>query len=168
VHNVPAVVLGSTRYGRGGEDGEELGGLGDTTRTLPADYLAALMALFLLMVADRTVSSASVVTAACCWPIGDCSNGMKDFHSTFCIRFQGAKLLLLCCPMCMCSNTHLLYVTAGVHPRVLPSQALPPPPVHRPHTPLVPGACLGPHHCPLCWPAPEGLPAAQSSRLGPG
>jgi hypothetical protein len=103
-------VLGSTRYGRGGEDGEELGGLGDTTRTLPADYLAALMALFLLMVADRTVSSASVVTAACCWPIGDCSNGMKDFHSTFCIRFPGAQLLLLCCPMCMCSNTHLLYV----------------------------------------------------------
>jgi hypothetical protein len=54
---VPAVVLGSTRYGRGGEDVGELGELGDTTRTLPADYLAALMALFLLMVADRTVSA---------------------------------------------------------------------------------------------------------------
>lgn len=46
-------------------DSDALSDLGDTSATLPIDYVLALMALFGLMVADRTVSVAALCEILC-------------------------------------------------------------------------------------------------------
>lgn len=53
---VVSVALGGGMATNGNSGGDTLGDLGDTSATvLPIDYVLALMALFGLMVADRTV-----------------------------------------------------------------------------------------------------------------